>query len=260
VTAAATVTLNAFVAVCAVGTVESVTLAVKLNVPAAVGVPEIVPLAAASVRPAGNAPELMLQLYGVVPPLAANVVVYAVPTCAEGTELVVICTGVTAAATVTLNAFVAVCAVGTVESVTLAVKLNDPAVVGVPEIVPLAAASVRPGGNAPELMLQLYGVVPPLACNVVVYAVPTVPPGSDGAVVSVNEFVGDGARPVPDREIVLTLRVDWMLMAPEKVPLEVGPNTTWNEAPSPACKISGKAGPETANCEELLTTLAIVSP
>jgi hypothetical protein len=66
--------LNDCVAVCAVGAVESVTLAVKLNVPAVVGVPEIVPLAAASVRPAGSAPELMLQLYGVVPPLAANVV------------------------------------------------------------------------------------------------------------------------------------------------------------------------------------------
>ena len=79
-----------------------------------------------------------------------------------------ICTGVTAAATVMLNDFVAVCAVGAVESVTLAVKLNDPAVVGVPEIVPLAAANVRPAGNAPALMLQLYGVVPPLAAKVVV--------------------------------------------------------------------------------------------
>ena len=66
-----------------------------------------------------------------------------------------ICTGVTAAATVMLNDFVAVCAVSAVESVTLAVKLNDPAVVGVPEIVPLAAASVRPAGNAPALILQL---------------------------------------------------------------------------------------------------------
>ena len=54
-----------------------------------------------------------------------------------------------------LNDWVAVCAVGAVESVTFAVKLNDPAVVGVPEIVPLAAASVRPAGNAPELMFQL---------------------------------------------------------------------------------------------------------
>jgi len=51
-----------------------------------------------------------------------------------------------------LNDCVAVCAV---ESVTFAVKLNDPAVVGVPEIVPLAVASVRPAGNAPALMLQL---------------------------------------------------------------------------------------------------------
>jgi hypothetical protein len=54
--------------------------------------------------------------------------------------------------TVMLNDCVAVCAV---ESVTLAVKLNVPAVVGVPEIDPLAEASVRPAGNAPELMLQL---------------------------------------------------------------------------------------------------------
>jgi hypothetical protein len=54
-----------------------------------------------------------------------------------------------------LNNCVAVCGVGAVESVTFAVKLNDPEVVGVPEIVPLAAASVRPAGKAPELMLQL---------------------------------------------------------------------------------------------------------
>ena len=79
-----------------------------------------------------------------------------------------ICIGVTAAATVMLNACVAVCRVGAVESVTLTAKLNVPAVVGVPEIVPLAAAIVRPAGNVPELMLQLYGVVPPLAANIVV--------------------------------------------------------------------------------------------
>jgi hypothetical protein len=64
-----------------------------------------------------------------------------------------------------LNDCVAVCAVGTVESITLTVKLNVPAVVGVPEIVPLAATSVRPAGNAPELMLQVSGVVPPLAVS-----------------------------------------------------------------------------------------------
>jgi hypothetical protein len=44
-----------------VGVVESVTFTVKLNEPEAVGVPEIVP-AEDRVRPAGKAPELMLQL------------------------------------------------------------------------------------------------------------------------------------------------------------------------------------------------------
>ena len=157
--------LKDWVAVCAVGVVESVTFTVKLNDPDAVGVPEIVPLEAFNVSPPGSAPELMLQLYGVVPPLAASVVEYAVPLCPPGTELVVICTGVTAAAIVIEKDFVAVCAVGVVESVTFAVKLNDPDAVGVPEIVPLEAFNVNPVGSAPELMLQLYGVVPPLAAR-----------------------------------------------------------------------------------------------
>ena len=65
---------------------------------------------------------------------------------------------------VMLNDCVAVCAA---ESVTLAVKLKEPVVVGVPEIVP-AAERVSPAGKAPELILQLYGVVPPLAAKVVV--------------------------------------------------------------------------------------------
>jgi len=56
---------------------------------------------------------------------------------------------------VRVKAFVAVCAVGEVESVTLAVKLNDPDAVGVPETLPVPAVSVKPAGKAPELMLQL---------------------------------------------------------------------------------------------------------
>ena len=47
------------------------------------------------------------------------------------------------------------------------VKLNEPDAAGVPETVPVAAAKVRPAGNAPELMLQLYGVVPPVAWIIV---------------------------------------------------------------------------------------------
>lgn len=56
---------------------------------------------------------------------------------------------------------------GEPESVTLTVKLEVPVVVGEPEIVPVAAVSVRPAGNAPEVMLQLYGVVPFVAVSVV---------------------------------------------------------------------------------------------
>jgi hypothetical protein len=50
-----------------VGLLESVTVTLKFEVPAAVGVPLTVhPL---SERPAGNEPEEIEQLYGVVPPL-----------------------------------------------------------------------------------------------------------------------------------------------------------------------------------------------
>ena len=98
-----------------------------------------------------------------MPLLAARVVEYATFTCPAGTELVVICTGDGAAPTTSVNDLVAVCAVGVVESVTFAVKLNEPAAVGVPETTPVVALRLNPAGSAPELMLQLYGVVPPVA-------------------------------------------------------------------------------------------------
>jgi hypothetical protein len=42
--------------------VLSVTVTVKLTVPVLVGVPEIVPVEAASVRPAGRVPEVIAQV------------------------------------------------------------------------------------------------------------------------------------------------------------------------------------------------------
>ncbi len=44
---------------------------------------------------------------------------------------------------------------GDVESVTLTVNENGPAVVGVPEIVPVLASSVRPGGSDPLAIANL---------------------------------------------------------------------------------------------------------
>ena len=66
-----TMMLSACVAVCAL---LSVAFTVKLLVPAAVGVPEITPVLAASDMPVGSVPETTDQVYGVVPPLAASVV------------------------------------------------------------------------------------------------------------------------------------------------------------------------------------------
>lgn len=60
--AAFTVMLRFAVAVCAVGVLESVTLAVKLEVPAAVGLPEIKPVLLFSISPLGRLPELMLHV------------------------------------------------------------------------------------------------------------------------------------------------------------------------------------------------------
>jgi len=47
------------------------------------------------------------------------------------------------------------------------VKLDDPAVVGVPLITPLVESSDSPAGSEPLLNDQRYGCVPPVALSVV---------------------------------------------------------------------------------------------
>jgi hypothetical protein len=49
-----------------------------------------------------------------------------------------------------------------VESVTLTVKENGPAVVGVPVIAPVVVLSVSPAGSEPEAIANVYGAVPPV--------------------------------------------------------------------------------------------------
>ena len=56
----------------AVSPFASVTTTVKVLAPVAVGVPLIAPELAVKLSPAGNAPEEMDQVYGVVPPVAAS--------------------------------------------------------------------------------------------------------------------------------------------------------------------------------------------
>jgi hypothetical protein len=51
---------------------ESVTVTPKLDVPVAVGLPEIVPLDALRTRPAGSSPDEVAYVYGAVPPPTAS--------------------------------------------------------------------------------------------------------------------------------------------------------------------------------------------
>src|SRR4029077_703859 len=170
---AATAILKAFVPVLFAA---SVTCIVHDAVPAVVGVPEITPVDATRLNPAGSVPALTLQVYGVVPPLACSVVVYALPAAPPGNDVVVTVGGCAAAATAILKAFAPVLFAA---SVTCTVNDTVPAAVGVPEITPVDATRLNPAGSVPALTLQVYGVVPPLACSVVEYAVPAAPPGND---------------------------------------------------------------------------------
>lgn len=85
---AATVMLRGCVAVPGVGVAESVTMAVKLNAPVAVGAPEMAPVVGAKARPGGSAPALTLQVYGAEPPVADSVVAYVCCAVAAGKEVV----------------------------------------------------------------------------------------------------------------------------------------------------------------------------
>jgi len=137
---------NALEAVAA-GTLESVTVTVKLEVPARVGVPEIIPVAVSKPRPAGRVPAVTAQLYVGRPPATASAWLYAVPTVAAGSVVVVM----VIAFIVMDKADDAVCG-DVAESVTVTVKGEVPATVGVPEIIPVAPSKVRPAGRDPAVI------------------------------------------------------------------------------------------------------------
>jgi hypothetical protein len=161
--AALTVMLRACVTVCT-GVPESVAFTVKLVVPVALGVPVMAPVLEFRLAQEGNAPEEMLQVTGGVPPVNISCWLYAELTVPLG-KLVVVMTSV-AAVTVMLNACVAVCGVGEVESVALTVKLVVAAALGVPVMAPVLGSSEAQEGSEPEEMLQVIGAAPPLDMSV----------------------------------------------------------------------------------------------
>jgi hypothetical protein len=132
---------------------------VKFELPAAVGIPLIVPLAPSD-SPAGSEPALNDQLLPPVPPLAESAWLYVAPTVPLGSDDVVIVKG--AGVTVMLRACVSV---AFELSFTRTLKVEVPAAAGIPLIVPLAESD-SPAGSEPALIDQLFPPVPPLAESV----------------------------------------------------------------------------------------------
>ena len=116
----------------------SVTFTVKLDEPAAIGVPDIV--LPARLSPAGSDPLVTDHVYGGVPPVALSACEYAAPTVPAANDDVVILK----AAALIVNDRAAVADADAL-SVTFTVKLDEPAAVGVPDIV--LPARLSPAGK-----------------------------------------------------------------------------------------------------------------
>jgi len=132
----------------------SVTFTVKLAEPAAVGVPLMTP--STSVNPAGSDPLATDHVYGGVPPVALTACEYVFPAVPGGNKDVLILSA-GAAIVIASEAL----ADADAASVALTLKLEVPAAVGVPEMVP--PASVSPAGSDPLDTDHAYGELPPVA-------------------------------------------------------------------------------------------------
>jgi len=131
------------------GLLLSVAVAVNENVPVFVGVPEITPLPAARLSPAGKLPLVTDQAYEGVPPVACSTCEYAVPSVPDTRDDVVI---VNAFGAMVIDRVADFVWTGLLLSVAVAVNENVPLAVGVPEITPLPDANASPAGRLPEVI------------------------------------------------------------------------------------------------------------
>lgn len=131
----------------------SVTLTDRVNCPAVVGVPLMVPFA--KVSPAGN--PVTVNVYGGVPPEAPKACENAVPMVAERTAGVMTIGG--GGVIRIVKDCRADCAPASVATTT---NVEVPAAVGVPLMTP-PVLNVNPAGGVPDPMVQVYGDLPPLA-------------------------------------------------------------------------------------------------
>ena len=126
---------------------------VKLDVPAAEGVPVMTP-SAESVNPSGKLPFCSVHVIGAVP-VAVSVWLYAVSSTPSGKVVVVISGAIAELVMVILNALLLFPAL----LVAFTVKVDVPTVVGVPLITP-ADDSVKPVGSVPLANVHVIGAVP----------------------------------------------------------------------------------------------------
>jgi hypothetical protein len=129
-----------------------VALTVNLDVPIAVGVPDITPVVSFKLRPAGSVPPDIDQVIGVVP-VAVSVWLYDCPVMPPGRDSVV----TVGISVMTILRFIVVFPAA---FVAMTVKLNVPVSVGVPVIPPFDAFKLKPVGSVPLLMDQVIGVAP----------------------------------------------------------------------------------------------------
>lgn len=108
-------------------------------------------------------------------------------------------------------------------SITRMVKVDDPTMVGVPDMTP--CARVSPGGSDPLAKNQLYGGVPPDALSPCEYAAPTEPGGKPVVVMlRTGALIARDRVALADVDMLsVTLRVKLEEPAPTGVPLIIPP-------------------------------------
>lgn len=155
----------------AVCPVTSVAVTVNVLVPAADGVPWMVPVTLPSARPTGNAPARTDHAYGALPPITAKVWPNGAPVLAVASEggdidrLARVIVQVKPVAPAKSEGSVAMRVTGYV-----------PAVVGTPVTVPVAASMDRPAGRPVAAQVKVAlgpGPVALLACGVIALPSPS---------------------------------------------------------------------------------------
>jgi len=142
----------------------SVTVTVKLNVPASVGVPVREP-SVPSVRPSGNAPDVSFQMSGSKPPVAVKLKPgYTVPLTPAGGLGIGEMTGGPGSAIATVKDCGTDCGVWAL-SVAATVKVEETAFSATVPVIEPSEPRVKPAGRVPDLRLQVNGSDPPVAAN-----------------------------------------------------------------------------------------------